>query len=361
MTTKKVALFYDWLNQWGGAEKVLLDLIKIYPDAPIYTLVYDPNKTKWLPKKAKVISSFINKLPFSKSNPIIYTPLYPVALEQFDFSQYDLIISTSSTIGHCLLTPPDSTFICYLHNVNRHVYQKKYRWPFSKIINQYKKSDLIYAQRPDYYFCNSKTVKKRIYSIYHRQAKVIYPGIGTSFFTPAATKTSNDYYLLVSRLVAHKKIDLAIKACHQLNQKLIIVGQGREKQKINKLINSLSDSNIKLLTQVNNQKLLSLYQNCQALICPQLEDFGLVSLEAQACGKPVIAYQKGGLTETVIENKTGLFFKKQSVNSLIKVLKKFNSKNFSSKDCRLNALNFSTKNFMLNFKKEADALCQNHQ
>lgn len=361
MTTKKVALFYDWLNQWGGAEKVLLDLIKIYPDAPIYTLVYDPNKTKWLPEKTKVITSFINKLPFSKSNPIVYTPLYSIALEQFDFSQYDLIISTSSTIGHCLLTPPDSTFICYLHNVNRHIYQKKYRWPLSKIVEQYKKSDLIYAQRPDCYLCNSKTVQKRISDIYHRQAKVIYPGIDTSFFTPATTKTSNDYFLLVSRLVPHKKIDLAINACHQLNQKLIIVGQGREQQKINKLISSLNDSKIKLFTQVNHQKLLSLYQNCQALICPQLEDFGLVSLEAQACGKPVIAYQKGGLTETVLANKTGLFFKKQSVESLVEALKNFTSKNFSSKDCRLNAQNFSTKNFMLNFKKETDALCQNHQ
>ena len=126
MTKPKVALFYDWLNQWGGAEKVLLDLIKLYPKAPIYTLVHDPKKTNWLPKKTKVITSFINKLPFSKNNPIFYTPFYSIALEQFDFSDFDIVISTTSTIGHCLLIPSKTLFVCYFHNVNRHIYQKKY-------------------------------------------------------------------------------------------------------------------------------------------------------------------------------------------------------------------------------------------
>ena len=119
----RVALFYDWLNQWGGAEKVLLDLIELYPDAPIFTLVYDPKKTSWLPKNKKIISSFINRLPFSNSNPIFYTPFYSIVLEQFDFSQYDIVISTTSTIGHCLVTPPHTLYVCYFHNINRYIYQ----------------------------------------------------------------------------------------------------------------------------------------------------------------------------------------------------------------------------------------------
>ena len=361
MIKPKVALFYDWLNQWGGAEKVLLDLIKLYPEAPVYTLIYDQKKTPWFPKETKIITSFINKLPLSKNNPFFYTPFYSFALEQFDFSNFDIIISTSSTVGHCLLTPPSSLFLCYLHNVNRHIYQTKYPYPLSKIISNYKKTDLIYSQRPDFLFCNSQTVQNRIKNTYHRQAKVIYPGIDTSFFTPSIKESKEKYFLTVSRLVDHKKIDLAIKACHQLNKKLYIVGTSRHQKKLLNLINSLNDPNIKLLGKVDNNKLLTLYQNCQALICPQLEDFGLTPIEAQACGKPVIAYNKGGLTETVINGKTGILFNFQTVKSLVLALKKFNSKNFSPNICRTNAQKFSSKNFMLNFKKEIDLIWQNHQ
>lgn len=360
MTQPKIVLFYDWLNQWGGAEKVLLDLIKIYPNAPVYTLVHDPSKTNWLPKNTKIITSFIDKFPFSKKNPIFYTPLYSIALEQFNFSNFDIVISTSSTIGHCLLTPPKTLFICYLHNVNRHVYQTKYSWPLSDLISKYQKTDQIYAKRPDYLLCNSKTVQKRIDSIYNRKAKVIYPGINTSFFIPSNKKTVEKYFLIVSRLVPHKKIDIAIKACHQLNKKLYIVGSGRYKHKLINLINFLKDPNIKLLSKIDNQKLLNLYQNCQALICPQLEDFGLTPIEAQACGKPIIAYNRGGLTETIIKNKTGIFFKHQTVKSLILALKKFNPINFSQDICQKNAQNFSDTSFMLNFKKEIDLIWQNH-
>jgi len=357
----KVALFYDWLNQWGGAEKVLLDLIKLYPQAPVYTLVHNPKKTNWLPKNTKIITSFINRLPFSHNNSLLYTPLYPLALEQFNFSDFDIIISTSSTIGYNLLTPANSLFVCYLHNVNRHIYQQKYLFPLTKIISRYKKTDLIYINRPDHLFCNSKTVQDRIFNTYHQSAKIIYPGIDTSFFIPSTTKSNEKYFLTVSRLVNHKKINLAIKSCHQLKQKLYIVGTGRHQNKLAALIKSLNNPNIKLLGSVNQSKLLSLYQNCQALICPQLEDFGLTPIEAQACGKPVIAYNKGGLTETVINGKTGILFNHQSVKSLSLAISKFNPNNFSPKLCRSNALKFSNKNFMLNFKKEIDSLWQIHQ
>ncbi|MDD4785379.1 MAG: glycosyltransferase, partial [Candidatus Shapirobacteria bacterium] len=201
----------------------------------------------------------------------------------------------------------------------------------------------------------------RIFNTYHQSAKIIYPGIDTSFFIPSTTKSNEKYFLTVSRLVDHKKIDLAIKSCHQLKQKLYIVGTGRHQNKLAALIKSLNNPNIKLLGSVNQSKLLSLYQNCQALICPQLEDFGLTPIEAQACGKPVIAYNKGGLTETVINGKTGILFNHQSVKSLSLAISKFNPNNFSPKLCRSNALKFSNKNFMLNFKKEIDSLWQIHQ
>ncbi len=358
----KIALFYDWLNQWGGAEKVLLDLIKIYPEAPIYTLIYDPKKTKWLPKKIKIIPSVLDKLSLSKKNSILQTPFYALSLKQFDFSQYDIVISTTQVIGHSLSIPKNTLYVCYFHNINRYIYQTPPGFKLLKpLLNLYQKIDFSYGQKPDYLFCNSNTVKKRIADAYKREAKTIYPGIDTSFFVPSKNNSNEKYFLIVSRLVSHKKIDLAIQACHQLNQKLYIVGAGRDKNKLNNLIKSLKDPNIKLLGQVDNNKLLNLYQECLALICPQLEDFGLTPIEAQSCGKPVIAYDKGGLTETVINDKTGILFNHQTVESLTSALKKFNPNNFSKETCQKNAKKFSNQNFMLNFKKEIDLLWKNHQ
>ncbi len=358
--TPKIAIFYDWLNQWGGAEKVLLDILSIFPQADLYTLIYDPQKTNWLPKNIKIKSSFINKLPFKNKNPIYYTPFYSLALEQFDFSNYDIVISTTSTIGHCLLTSPKTLFVCYLHNINRYLYQTPSNYQLIKpILNKYQKTDFIYGQRPDYLLCNSQTVQNRIQHHFHRFANIIYPGIDTSFFIPAKNSSVAPYFLVVSRLVPHKKIDLAIQACQQLNQKLIIVGQGRDYHRLIKIKNKTSE--IIFMGQVSDKKLLSLYQNCQALICPQVEDFGLSPLEAQACGKPVIALNKGGISETIIDNKTGILFKDQTVDCLKQALNNFLSFKFNPLDCVNNAHQFSRHHFMLNFKQIINQLWQQHQ
>ena len=356
----KIAVFYDWLNQWGGAEKVLLDILSIYPQADLYTLIYDPNQTNWLPKNLKVFPSILNKFSSNKNNSIFHTPFYSLCLEQFDLSQYDIVISTTQISGHYLLTSPKTLFICYMHNVNRYLYQTPPQFSFLKpFLNRYQKTDYIYAQRPDYILCNSKTVQKRIEAHYHRQAKIIYPGIDTSFFVPKPSDSLEPYFLTVSRLVNHKKIELAIQACQQLNQKLIIVGEGRDYHRLLKF--RTNKSKVIFMGQVSSKKLLSLYQNCQALICPQVEDFGLTPLEAQACGKPVIALNQGGLTETVIQNKTGLFFDHQTVSSLADAIQQFNLKKFSSQDCLNNARRFSQTNFVLNFKQTVNQLWQQHQ
>ena len=361
MTTKpKIAIFYDWLNQWGGAEKVLLDLIKIFPDSPIFTLNYSAKNTPWLSSSIKVIPSSIDRLPLSHQNPLIYTPFYPLVLEKFDFSQFDIVISTTSTVGHCLLTPPSTLFVCYFHNVNRYLYQTPKQFKFlTPFLKHYQQIDFIYGQRPDYCLCNSNTVKNRIQSAYHRPAQVIYPGVDTSFFVPAKKPQNSDYFLIVSRLVEHKKIDLAIRACQQTNKKLIIVGDGRCRRQLIKLADKSPHSQTTFTGKVSPKKLLYLYQNCQALICPQIEDFGLTPLEAQACGKPVIAFNKGGLTETVISDKTGIFFNHQTTNSLAQALIKFNPQNFSTTDCTQNAAKFSRKNFILNFKQTINQLWRN--
>lgn len=347
----KVALFYDWLNQWGGAERVLVDLLSLFPDAVLFTLVHDPTKTPWLPSSVKVVTSSLNLLPFSRTNPIFYTPFYDILLEQFNFSQFDIVISTTSVLGHSLLTPPSTLFITYFHNINRHLYSRNY-------LKFYQLIDKIYASRPDFLMCNSLTVQKRLHQTYHRPATIINPGIDTDFFTPTVDNPEK-YFLVVSRLVSHKKIDLAIHACGQLNYPLKIVGAGRDLSYL-KLI-SRQYKNIDFLGIVSNSQLKNLYQHTQALICPQVEDFGLTPLESLACGRPVIAYNAGGITETITNLITGLFFDQQSVDSLKKSLINFFSISLSPQNCRQQALKFSRTTFMLNFKNQVDTLWRNHQ
>lgn len=341
----KVAIFYDWLNQWGGAERVLLDLLKLYPKADIYTLTYNSKNTPWLPKGHKIIS-------LNLKNKLLYTPFYSFKMEQIDFSQYDILISTTSTVGHCFITSPKTTYLCYFHNINRYLYQNP-PYILKAILNQYQKIDKIYASRPDYIFCNSQNVAQRIKTHYQRQATVIYPGIDLKKFTPNQQKPKN-YFLLVSRLVLHKKIDLVINTFKNLPYQLKIVGTGRDEIYLKLL--AKGHQNIEFFSQISDQQLINLYQNCLALIHPQEEDFGLSALETQACGRGVIAFNRGGAKETIIDGKTGVLFDKQDEKSLKTAIKKYLKSPPNSKECRQQATKFNHENFMLNFKQQIDSL-----
>ena len=346
MKNLKIAIYYDWLNQWGGAERVLLDILELYPQADIYTLDYQPEKCPWLPKQPRVFS-------LNLKNKLLYTPFYAFKLEQIDFSSYDILISTTSNVGHCFLTLPKTLFICYFHNINRYLYQNP---PFllKPILSQYQKIDQIYAQRPDYLFCNSQTVSARIKKYYHRDSEIIYPGIDLEKFVPNGKKPES-YFLIVSRLVPHKKIDLVISAFLQNSQyQLKIVGNGREESYLKCLAQNAP--NIQFIKQVSEDELITLYQNCLALIYPQEEDFGLSAIEAQACGRGVIAYNQGGAKETIIDRKTGIFFDAQNQKTLLLAIDKYLKSPPSSNETRLQAEKFSRQNFMLNFKKQVDTL-----
>lgn len=341
----KVAIYYDWLNQWGGAERVLLDLLEIYPEADIYTLYHDATKTHWLPKGNKIFS-------LNLKNKLIYTPFYAYKLEQINFSSYDILISTTSNVGHCFITAPKTHFVCYYHNINRYLYQHS---PFllKPLLYFYEKIDKIFSTRPDHIFCNSKNVALRIKNNYHREAKVIYPGIDTNKFIPNNLAPQN-YFLIVSRLVEHKKIDVVIKTFLNSPYSLKIVGVGRELEYLKCL--SESSKNIEFLENIDDSQLVELYQNCLGLINPQEEDFGLTVLEVQSCGRGVISYRRGGALETIIENKTGILFDQQSSESLSNAIEKYLEQIPKSSDCRQQAIKFDRHNFMLNFKKQIDSL-----
>lgn len=354
LATAKIAIYYDWLNyQYGGAERVLLNLIKIFPKAEIFTLFYDPQKTKWLPKNIKIHTSFLQNFPKT----FLLSPLYDIAAESLNFKNFDIIISTTSNVGHSLLTPASSLLICYYHNLNRHLYlnPQKILLP---LLNFYKKIDKIYSYRPDISLCNSKTTQDRLLKHLNLNSEIINPGIDTKFFTPILNST-NDYFLIVSRLVPHKSIDYVIKTFINLDKKLIIVGTGRDQARLKSIANN--SSNIVFTNQINNNELLNYYQNCKALICPQIEDFGLSPLEAQSCGKPVIALNKGGITQTVLNKKTGIFFNYQTEKSLKIAINIFLKTKFDPQFIRQHALSFDHSIFMLNFKNKVNTLWQQHQ
>jgi len=297
---RKVAIYYDWINQWGGAEQVLLDILKIFPNADILTLFYRPQS--WLPQNIKIIT------------PPFFT------------KKYDLVISTTSYFGY--LIPAN---IYYFHNVNRYIYNSLLKY-----------LDRLLLPKNKIYLCNSKNVQNRIKKHFNINATIVYPGIDTDFFIPTKNPTLN-YYLIVSRFVPYKKIDSAIIACQNLKQKLTVVGTGRQEKYLKKIANP---KYINFTGKVSKEKLKELYQNCKALLCPQIEDLGLTALEAQACGRPVIAKNAGGSLETVTPS-TGLFIK----TNLEETIKKFDINQFKSTTCRQNALKFSKNNFMLNFKE----------
>ena len=306
---RKVAVFYEAINQWGGAEKVLLDILKIFPHADLFTLIHKP--VKWLPKNIKVFTP----------------PLF--------FKKYDLVISTGAHITHWL-----NADVYYFHNINRHLYNNKFLRIFGFI-------DKLFLRKNKLYLCNSQTVQTRLKHTFGIDAKIVYPGIDIKKYIPKYKKPQ-DYYLIVSRFVPYKKVDLAILACQELGKKLIVVGQGRQEKYLNKIANTRY---VNFVKTKNEDELISLYQNCKAFIFPQYEDLGLTAIESQACGRPVIAYNKGGALETVIDNKTGLYFNKQTIESLKDAILKFEKKTFKSIDCHKNSLKFSSSHFMLNFNK----------
>ena len=359
----KVALIYDRVNKWGGAERVLLALHEIFPKADLFTAVYSPSKAKWAKVFPKVVPSFLQKIPFTKSNHEFLGTFTPIAFETFDFGEYELVISVTSEAAKGVLTRSGTVHICYcltptryLWSAHDYYFQKppaKFKFiPFfqqlSRPLVKYLKAwDKIAAQRPDKMIAISTAVRDRIRKYYRREADIIFPPVDIEKFHPKSPSEKGEFYLVVSRLIPYKRVDLAIKAFNVLGLPLVIVGSGTEEGRLKKM----AKGNIKFVGELTDARLADYYRKCTGLIFPQEEDFGIVAVEAQAAGTPVIAYKKGGALDTVKDGQTGVFFERQTVGDLTKAVRKARKIKFDRETLFKNAQRFSKEIFKKRFSE----------
>ena len=353
----KIALIHDWLIVNAGAEKVIKEILEIFPNADIFSLVdflNDKDRKDILQGKyAK--TSFIQKLPKAKTKYRNYLPLFPLAIEQFNLNEYNLIISSSHAVAKGVLTNSNQIHICYCHTPIRyawdlyHQYLKEsnlnrgFKGLFAKyFLHKIRIWDVVSSSRVDYFIANSKYIAKRIKKIYRKDSVVIYPPVDVDKFD--LNENKENFYLTVSRLVPYKKVDLIVEAFNKMpDKKLIVIGDGPDIDKIK----SKANKNIEILGYQSFEVLKKYMETAKAFVFAAEEDFGILPIEAQACGTPVIAYRKGGVLETVIDGKTGIFFDEQNVTNIIKAVNYFEEieDKFNLKDIRNNALKFSKEKF----------------
>lgn len=353
----RVAIVCDWLVSRGGAERLILAISDMFPHAPIYTSIYNP---KTLPefREREVITSFIQKMPLATKKHYLYLPLMPYAFEQFDLSKFDIVISSCHSCSKGIITKPQTLHICYCHSPMRYVwdscheYFEQYGIPAllkgraKKILHEIRMWDRLAAERVDFFIANSKHVKNRIWKYYRKDATVIYPPIETQKFAPKTHK-EGQYYLAVGRLTPYKRFDLLIKTFNDLKLPLVIIGKGKEEEKLKKIAGRF----VTFLGFIPDDELQEVYERAIALVFPQTEDFGITPLESMSCGKPVIALSFGGVLETIIPGKTGLLFSEQTTDSLKKAVLEFSAIKWNPSEIIKHAQKFDRKIFESELKQ----------
>lgn len=346
----QVAIVHDWLTGMRGGEKCLEVFCELFPDATLFTLLHNKGSVSDIIERMKIKTSFIQYLPAASRAYRSYLPLFPLAIESFDLAGFDFVLSSSHCVAKGIKVPKEAVHICYCYTPMR------YAWLFfadyfakeslikrkaiSLVVRRLKKWDLETNERVDFFIAISDNVRIRIRDIYNRDAQVIYPPVDTQKF--ALSERDDGFYLIVSALVPYKRLDIAIEAFNRLGKNLVIIGTGDRAPYLRKI----SQSNIEFLSWVDDKMLADYYSRCTAVVFPGEEDFGIVPLEAQACGKPVIAYAKGGALETVTKN-TGFFFYEQTPLSLERAVLDFEKikDNFKKQILRSNALKFDREIF----------------
>ncbi|WP_036266212.1 glycosyltransferase family 4 protein [Methylobacillus glycogenes] len=361
MHPKKVAIVVDWLNEYAGAERVLEQLVLCYPDADIFAVIeFLPDNLRGFIQNKKVTTTFIQNLPKAKTHYRNYLPLMPLAIEQLDLSQYDLIISSSHAVAKGVLTGPDQVHVSYVHSPMRYAWDLQHQylresnlvsgfksWIVKWLLHKLRIWDLRTANGVDVFIANSSFIAKRIKKVYGREARVIYPPVDTNSF--AFQEKKDDFFLTASRLVPYKRVDLIVEAFSKIpDQKLVVIGDGPDMSKVR----AKAGPNVEILGYQSHAVLRDYMQRAKGFVFAAEEDFGISPVEAQACGTPVIAFAKGGALETVIPEErgdpaTGLFFHEQTADAIVDAITRFNllSQKISPFACRENALRFSPDRF----------------
>ncbi len=352
----KIALVHDYLVQNGGAEKVLEAFCELFPDAPIYTLIYSEKLMHGSFKGKEIKTSFLQKIPFAIIRHRVFPQFMPFAIEQFDFSDYDLVLSDSSSFAKGIITGPETLHICYMHTPMRFAWDdcQKYTRDFSfpacikKLVpfamNYVRLWDRVSADRPDKLIANSRFIARRIKKYYKRESLVINPPVDVENFKISHKKEK--YFLAAGRLMAYKRFDIVVEAFNQLGWPLKIISRGPEFKRLKKM----AKSNIEFLGRVDDAELRRHFSQCQALIFPQEEDFGITAIEAMAAGTPLIAYRGGDIPEHVEEGKTGIFFNEQTPESIMVAVKKFEAMSYNPEYIRSTVMKFDKNEFKIKIK-----------
>lgn len=341
----KLALVHDWLNQMGGAENVLEAMVALYPGAPVYTSMYSPERMPDSYRAWDIRTTWMDRLPGIYSHHQRYLPLYPAAWDGLDLSGYDVVLSNKSGFCHGVQAG-GALHICYCLAPTRYLWQFEHyiareglsaatAAALKPVVRRLRRWDYAAAQRVDHFIAISTDIRQRIARFYDRDSVIIYPPVEVDRFEPAARP--GNYFLIVSRLVPYKRVDLAVRACTALGLPLVVAGDGRDRERLE----ALAGPTVEFRGRVPDAELLDLLARCRGFIFPGFEDFGIAPVEAQAAGRPVIAFRGGGALDTVIEGETGVFFDEQTVESLSAALQQFEAMSFSPAACRANAERFS--------------------
>lgn len=357
----RIALVYDRVNKWGGAERVLLALHEIWPDAPLFTAVYDADRAKWA-NVFTVKPSFIQHIPFAKSNHEWFAWLTPMAFESFSFDDYDVVISVTSAEAKYIITKPETIHICYCLTPTRYLWSGHEEYAKSSralriLTPTLRRWDSIASSRPDCYIAISERVKARIKKYYGRNVEaVIYPPVEMD--KSKVEELPKDYFLVVSRFVRYKRIDLIIDAFNDLKLPLVIIGSGNDEHLLR---GQASDTILFVSSHLTDAELDAYYGSCRAFLSAADEDFGIAAVEAQAAGVPVIAYAQSGTAEVVRDGKTGILFHEQSKESIIEAVRKIQGMSIKKQACEENARRFTKGRFTKEIKTLVEKLYKDYK
>lgn len=351
MSQKKMAIIHEKIaGSIGGSEYIFFNALDMFPDASIFSILVDSDILPEKYRNKEINTTFLQNFPFSKKKYKTYFPLMPIAVENLNLQEFDIIFSSHHCVAKGIIPNPDAVHICYCHSPARYIWDLFWTYSDSNKFNKFQNLiisliahgirtwDVVSSNRVDYFLANSSYTASRIKKYYNRNSEILYPPVETDKFK---FESSGDYYLMIGRLVSYKGFELAIRAFNESGKKLIIIGNGPELSKYKKM----AKSNIQILGQVKEEVLVKYMNNCKGYIFPGKEDFGIVMAEAQSAGKPVIAYKGGGALDIIIENESGVFFKEQTINSLNKAILKSESINWNPADIEKHAEKFNVEKF----------------